>query len=265
MIKAIALDLDGTLLNKEKKISLENKNILKILSQKGYEILFVTGRPYSSTKSLAKELNIPITIICYNGAKIIDGSNDKIIFEKNLDEEKTKELISFSNSHNLNLNLYQNEKWLVSSLSSEGTKIYKKNSGLEPVLKDFNSLKDYNMTKAIFIDENKKLQNIKKLLKDKFQDSIYITFSQEKYLEILHKEINKGSTLKNVLIDKGINPINCIAFGDSENDFEMLTSVGIGVAMGNSHPSLKGVAHYIADTNENNGVAKFLRCFLQIS
>ncbi|MGL5989303.1 HAD family hydrolase [Cetobacterium sp.] len=77
-----------------------------------------------------------------------------------------------------------------------------------------------------------------------------------------HKLVNKGETLKRVLKEKGIEMSECIAFGDAQNDIEMLKAVGVGVAMGNAHESLKQSADYITDTNDNNGVAKFLKNIL---
>lgn len=261
-MKAIALDLDGTLLNSEKEISVENREILKSLSEKGVEILIVTGRPYPTTKKIAQTLDFPVTIICYNGARVIDLKTDKVLFEELLSENDVSKIIDFCKENKKDLNLFQNDIWYVEDLESFGTQYYKKNSKLEPVLKSFESFKDFKMLKTIIIDENEKLNLVEKKLREILHDSVYFTYSQDKYLEILNKLVNKGETLRGVLKEKGIEMSECIAFGDAQNDIEMLSAVGIGVAMGNAHESLKQSADYITDTNDNNGVAKFLKTIL---
>jgi Cof subfamily protein (haloacid dehalogenase superfamily) len=120
------------------------------------------------------------------------------------------------------------------------------------------------MIKTIIIDENKILNEIERELKKILSDSVYFTYSQDKYLEILNKDVNKGITLKKVLENKGIEISECIAFGDAHNDLEMLELAGMGVAMGNAHEVLKSKVQYVTDTNDNNGVAKFLKQIYKI-
>ena len=257
-MKAVALDLDGTLLNSRKEISEENKNILKKLSENGVEILIVTGRPYPITKKIAQSLDIPVTVICYNGARVMDLKTDEIIFEKVLEEKQVLKIIKFCRKNKKDLNLFQDDIWYVENLESEGTKYYKKNSKLEPKLKYFDTFENFKMIKGIIIDENEELGRVEKDLKSILGETIYYTYSQDKYLELLNKDVNKGATLKKVLESKGINISECIAFGDAHNDLEMLELVGMGVAMGNAHEVLKNKVQYITDSNDNNGVAKFL-------
>lgn len=263
-MKAVALDLDGTLLNSKKEISEENKNILKKLSENGVEILIVTGRPYPITKKIAESLEIPLTVICYNGARVTNLKTDEIIFEKVLEEKQVLKIIEFCRKNKKDLNLFQNDVWYVEDLESIGTKYYKKNSRLEPTLKSFDTFDSFKMIKSIIIDENNVLEEVEKELREILGNSVYFTYSQDKYLEILNKEVNKGLTLKNVLEEKGIEMSECIAFGDAHNDLEMLELAGVGVAMGNAHEILKSRVQHITDTNDNNGVGKFLKKFYDI-
>ncbi|MGL5593304.1 MAG: Cof-type HAD-IIB family hydrolase [Cetobacterium sp.] len=263
-MKAVALDLDGTLLNSKKEISEENKNILKKLSENGVEILIVTGRPYPITKKIAESLEIPLTVICYNGARVMNLKTDEIIFEKVLEEKQVLKIIEFCRKNKKDLNLFQNDIWYVEDLESIGTKYYKKNSRLEPTLKSFDTFDSFKMIKSIIIDENNVLEEVEKELREILGNSVYFTYSQDKYLEILNKEVNKGLTLKNVLEEKGIEMSECIAFGDAHNDLEMLELAGVGVAMGNAHEILKSRVQHITDTNDNDGVGKFLKNFYKI-
>ena len=258
-MKAVALDLDGTLLNSEKVISPEAKEILRELYNRGMEIIIVTGRLYATTLPIVQSLDFPVTVICYNGARVMDTNTGEVLFEKGLKPEHVKKLIQFSHDNSVQLNLFQNDRWYVEDFEADGAQYYHKNSKIIPIIKNFDTFTDYNVTKAIIIDEAKILRDIESNLKEVLGDEVYYTYSQARYLEILNKDVNKGITLKKVLEEKNIPITCCVAFGDAHNDIEMLTMAGIGVAMGNAHPDVKKIADHVTDSNNENGVANFLK------
>ena len=258
MIKSVALDLDGTLLNSKKEISKKNISILRELYKKGVEIFIVTGRSYSATKEILKKLELPIIVICYNGAKVIDTKNDSILLEEPLSEDIVKILIEISRINKIHLNLYQDENWFVENQKNWQTEYYKKNIGIDAVEKNFNDFISLLMTKALFIDERCNLEKIEKEIKKKLGDIVHLTYSQERYLEVLNKKVNKGKSLEKVLQLKNLTLDTCVAFGDANNDKEMLEMVRYGVVMKNGEEDLKKDAKYLTDSNDNDGVYKFL-------
>lgn len=260
-IKAIALDLDGTLLNSNKEISTENINVLKKLYEKGINIIIVTGRTFEATKKILNLFDFPIHTICYNGAKILDSSTGKTLYELPLDDIIVKNLISVSREHNVHLNLYQDNIWFVENSSSDETLYYSNHTSLIPKEKNFDTFNDYRMTKGLFIADNQKLHHIEDILLNKLKLDIHTTYSQNNYLEILNKDVNKGKTLLQYLKNLNINSNECIAFGDAENDIEMLQSVKYGVAMENGADSVKRSVKYITKSNNDHGIAYFLNNF----
>lgn len=259
MIKAIALDLDGTLLNNKKEVTDRSVNILRNLYNKGIEILIVTGRPYSSTLKIIKRLGIPMTVICYNGGKVIDTVSKTILENKLLPENIVEKLFEYIERKKINLNIFMNEKWFANDLESESVQIYERNSGLTPIKMDIKNFPKNNITKGVIIGKTQILESYKRELEALMDKEAYITFTQPLYLEILNKNINKGKCLKKILELKNINVNECIAFGDAENDKEMLEIVGINVAMKNSIDELKKNCNYVTkDSNDEDGVAKFL-------
>lgn len=260
-IKAIALDLDGTLLTSDKRISDVNKEVLKYLENRGVKILIVTGRTYISAKPFAQELGIDSSIIAYNGAKVVDYKNDKIIFNLPLEEEYSKRVIALGKERGFHINLYQDNKWYVENLDSEETRHYAKHTGLTPVKKSFDAFDDYNMTKITIQDmaNSKEFNEFCEEIRKIFGNKVYTAKSQNFLFEVLNKNVNKGLILEKVLKSYGISTQECVAFGDATNDLEMLTMVKYGVAMGNSDLELKNKVNYVTDTNDNNGVAKFLK------
>ncbi|MCQ8213087.1 Cof-type HAD-IIB family hydrolase [Cetobacterium somerae] len=258
MIKSIALDLDGTLLNSKKEISKKNIDILRKIYEKGIEILIVTGRSYSATKSIIKKLDLPIIAICYNGAKVIDTKNEEILFEEPLSEEIVKILIKISRENNIHLNLYQDEEWFVENKQNWQTQYYKENIGIDAIEINFDKFLNLLMTKALFVDERSNLEKVEKEILEKIGEIVHLTYSQEKYLEVLNKKVNKGKSLERILKIKNLTLETCVAFGDANNDKEMIEMVGYGVAMGNAEDNLKEIAKYKTSSNDNDGVYEFL-------
>lgn len=261
MIKAIALDLDGTLLTDDKKISETNKKILKELEKKGIKVILVTGRTYVSAKPYAQELGIGNILIAYNGAKVVNYKNDKILFEMPLHANFVKEVIKIAKNKNIHVNLYKDNKWYIENNDSRETRVYSKNTGLTPLVKDFSTFDDYVMTKVTLfnLDNSKEFNEVCDEIREKFLGKVHTTKSHEHLFEIMNRNVNKGIVLKDILKLEGISMQDCVAFGDAFNDLEMLMEAGYGVAMGNAPLDLKRRVRYVTDTNENNGVAKFLK------
>ncbi|UUV19578.1 Cof-type HAD-IIB family hydrolase [Fusobacteria bacterium ZRK30] len=260
MIKAIMLDLDGTLLDNVHKISETNKKVLKKLEDKGVKIFLATGRSFESMRSYHEELNLTTPAICYNGAKIIyhNGSEK----EYPIKERSLKALIKIAREHKTHLNLYQHEIWYSENIQNEETEIYKEISGLDPVEKDFDRLDEMFSTKALYVGEHEDLLKIEKDIKDKLGESVYTTFSRPFFLEILDGNVNKGTAMKNIMEAENISLSQVIAFGDGLNDKEMLETAGVGVAMDGAFEELKQVADHVTASNDESGVGEFLKKYL---
>lgn len=260
-IKAVALDLDGTLLKDNKTISNINKEVLRDLTKKGVKIFLATGRSYMAAKKYAYELGLGDTIITYNGAKVVDFVNDIVMYEMPLQPEYTKKILKMAKDKNIHVNLYQDEVWYVEDASTRESIHYGENASIIPVEKDFDTFDSYEMTKMTMLDldESEAFTTFCKEVSSRFGREVYTALSQDFLFEVANKNINKGIVLRKVLRANGIDPQECVAFGDALNDLEMLTEVGYGVAMGNAPMNLKRKVRFVTDTNENNGVAKFLK------
>ena len=260
-IKAVALDLDGTLLTTDKKISDINRDVLKELEQQGVKIFIVTGRTYHAAKPYAEYLNLGGVVISYNGAKVVEYRNDRVVFELPLQEEYVKEIIRIARKMGVALNLYQDNKWYVEDSSRKEVLEYARERNLIPIEKDFYSFDNYEMTKTVFMGTPDILDKVNREVEKVLGNKVYKAKSMDTLYEVLNREVNKGLVLERTLKTYGISPEECAAFGDAINDIEMLTTVKYGVAMGNAPHEVKSRVNYVTDTNDNNGVAKFLKKF----
>ena len=259
-IKAVALDMDGTLLCSDHKPSEKTKQFLLDIEKKGVKVIIATGRSFGGTEATAKLLGLDNGIVlCYNGAKVVNYKDKSILFEKPLAEKHVKELIKIADENGVHINLYQNNIWYVDNPEREEVKVYASKCGITPVVKAHDSFESYLMPKVVFIGEHEKLVELEKEIQKRIGDEIHIAFSSDTFLEAMNKDVNKGITLKWILDYFGISTDECAAFGDAQNDLEMLLSVKYGVAMGNASEDFKKKLNYTTLSNDEDGIVAFLK------
>lgn len=262
-IKAIALDMDGTLLTSNHHPSERTKKFLLELEKKGVTIIIATGRAYYSTLPIIKEIGLKTGfVICYNGANVFNSKDNSVVFQRNLEEKYVKEMIKISRETKTHLNLYQDDILYCEDISRDEVKYYCEKCSIEAHEKDFDTFTNYSMPKNLFIAPYEKLVEIEKLVLEKTNNNVHTTFSSRIFLEVLNKKTNKGETLKWLLNNLNISPEETCAFGDAENDFEMLKTVKYGVAMGNSQEDFKKRLNYSTLTNDEDGIVEFLNKYI---
>lgn len=262
-MEAIVLDLDGTLLTSEKKISNYTREVLYKLKNKGVKIIIATGRTYVSLKPYKDMLGLETPVVCFNGGKLVD-SNEKTIFEIPIKGDLALKCINLAKELGIHTNYYQNEVWYIEKgqENSDEVKIYQEISDLPYEVKSIEEFKNYDMTKLLFVGKNEILKKLDEKLEMELGDKIHRAFSKKFFLEIMDKTVNKGETLLKLFQLEGINAEKVVAFGDGWNDLEMLQIVGEGVAMGNADDELKTIVGRVCDTNDNDGIGKYLEKYL---
>ncbi|RUA06849.1 MAG: HAD family phosphatase [Fusobacteria bacterium] len=260
MIKAVMLDLDGTLLTDDHIISDTNKEVLKKLIEKGVKVYLVTGRSFDAMKQYHQELGLDTPAICYNGAKIVYPNGE--FNEYPIRDNELKTLIDIAHETETHLNIYQHEVWYCENTENEETKTYIHISGLTPTQINFNDLKELFSTKILYIADHEKLLEVEREIKSRLGNKVFTTFSKPFFLEVLYGDVNKGSTMEKIMKKEGIDLADVIAFGDGLNDLEMLQMAGIGVAMEKSFPELLKVADEVTGSNNESGVGEFLKRYL---
>lgn len=265
MIKMLVLDIDGTIMSDDLKISGKIKRYLKLLVQNGIKVVIATGRMYSSAIKITKELEIDTPLICYQGALIKDTKNDKTLYEIPLDENIAREVIEDLKKENVFMNIYINDELLVET-ETQYIKDYAKSKKVSyRVVNDFNQIEFKKLNKILAIDYNPdKIIELIDKLKQKYSAKLYVVKSTPYYCEICNVKATKGNAVR-FLADKwNIKQDEIMAAGDQDNDIEMLLASGVKVAMGNATENLKKVADYITDSVENEGVSKAIKKYINL-
>lgn len=252
----IVTDLDGTLLDNEQKISCRSRRTIEEFKRNGGIFTFATGRIQTSIVPFIDQLNIQQPIITHNGAQIYCPVTKRVIYRQSiamndyivdmLTKLKNVEIMYF-----INEKIYTNKKGALIEL-------FEKKEGLT-VLEDVSSLKNQNVTKIIIAHPNQNLlTTVEQQIKNEFP-SLYTTYSEPEYLELLQSNTSKGSALKYMKKHYIAPEKQVITFGNNINDIPLIDEADIGVAVKNAHPELKRISTIILQkTNQEDALADYL-------
>ena len=262
--KLIALDVDGTIMDKDCRISQRVKKAVNQAIEKGVYVLIATGRMYNATVPIALELGLKTPLILCQGSIIREFQNsDKILLNYNVDTDLSCKVIQDLRAENVQINVYIDDKLYIENES--------------PILKDYISRRDipfYRLnsfedidnllpTKIMGLDPDPlKINKINKKLNEKYSGKLNITKSTDYFCEFVNKKCSKADAVLFLAEKWGINQAEIMAIGDHDNDKEMIEIAGLGVAMGNSHKELKETADYVTDTIDNDGAALAIEKFV---
>ena len=272
MIKLIAFDMDDTLLNSNREFNKEDKDELIKLIQKGVYVNFVTGRPYTKTiDDYYHELGIYNGYyVAFNGEAIYDINSHKCIYSDNLEksdleyiEENTRFVSQYKNVARYIYKDVNDEgyySFVYTTLINKYVHIEDLNNHIKiKVVNDFNSFDCAH--KFMIASDPETIQEIYKLIPKEMFSKYSICISMPCFIEFFKKGNNKYLGLKKVMDILNIKENEVMAFGDSMNDYELVTKAHIGVAMGNSISKLKSDADYVTLDNNNLGIKLALKHF----
>lgn len=259
-IKLIATDIDGTILKHDFVFNQEVKTCIKKLTDMDIKVVLVTGRMHSATDFIAEELGLCNPIVSYQGGLI--KHNNEILYEKNLNPKRAREVINWAKKNNVHINLYMNDQLYVEK-DDAIIRRYTGERGAGFVVQSFDEIKLERVNKILAIDfeDENKVNMWRDYLQDNYDD-IDVVKSMPYFCEISHPEATKYHAVKFLTEYMGFAQEEVLTIGDQDNDINLLKAGGIKVAMGNATENLKEVADYITDTVGNNGFVKAVEKFV---
>ena len=278
MIKLIASDMDGTLLNHNHKIPKENVELINYAKNQGIEFVVATGRAYYEALPALNEENINCDVISFNGGIVYD-KNGNIISITSMLPKDLYYTIEILKSFDISYQLYTKNTIYTKSIETDINAYIDliRSNGYDPDVEHLRAEAQQKLDVGyitevenieLYLNEKEnppikiiaisndisKLENAAKLLSE--NKSISVTSSGANNIEIMHKNATKGEALKEIAKIYGINLENAVAIGDNLNDQAMLDIVGYSVAMKNGNTILKEQAKYVTEkTNSEGGVA----------
>ncbi len=257
----IAIDLDGTLLDsRTHAVSPFNAAQVRRVVALGHHIVLASGRAHYTIAPFARALGLPSStpLIAYNGALIrtLDG---KTLQHYPLPAEASERIVHLCAAEGYHLNLYLNDQLYVRE-ETKWSLMYQQRTGSVPhITHDLTQFDGERPTKLLLIDEPDVTDRLHEAFVKEYGDTLYITKTDDEYLEFMASGVSKGRALARVAQEVGIARADCIAFGDSFNDIPMLEWAGAGIAMDNAPPPVKEAADRLAPPADDDGVGWVLR------
>ncbi|WP_033829548.1 Cof-type HAD-IIB family hydrolase [Bacillus andreraoultii] len=261
----IALDLDGTLLKDDKSISKKTKDVLNKVQEEGHVVMISTGRPYRASEMYYKELNLQSPIVNFNGAFVHHPLDHNWgVYHQPLPLNTVSDIIDISNKYSIqniiaevmdHIYLHYHDAKLIDIFKLGNPNI---TSG------DLRKFLKHDPTSLLIHSDEQNVKQINDYLSETRAEVIEHRSWGAPFpvIEIVKHGINKAVGVKKVADYYGIPKSRVIAFGDEDNDLEMLDYAGYGVAMGNGIDLAKNVAKDVTLTNEEDGVAVYLEDLL---
>ncbi len=284
MYKLVAIDLDGTMLNKYGIITEKTKKAISKAQEKGVEVMIASGRAITSVKRFSKEINSNKYFISGNGAITYDIKNNKILYENILSKTKALKIIKICEENSIYYNVYTENGIIAKNLSYNTLYYYKDNLtkpdenrthiNIVENVYDYFEQREEKILKIMICDEHKTVFNsiVRKLKELSEIEVLEVSHMSRKiikqgtdeialeyfYTEVSAKDVDKWNALEEIIGLMNISKEEVVTIGDNANDLKMITNAGLGVAMGESAPYVKQSADIIAPTNDEDGVAIIL-------
>ena len=266
--KLICSDIDGTLLNMDRQLSQKTIDVVK--NNAHIPFILISSRMPQAMEHLQEELDIShLPLICYNGGLIIKG--EEVLQSIEIQLEVIRSLIDFCSETNIHSSLYHKRDWYVASLDywakreSNNTKVIPTVQDVKTTLMQWGFEKN-GAHKMMCMGEPAELDALVGFIEDNLKNEVIGYRSKPTYLEISPKSISKKTSLETLLQIQypEIKLENVMAFGDNYNDIDMLSAVGVGVAVENAIEEVKDVVHHKTYCNVDDGVALFLEDHLVV-
>ena len=261
--KFLAFDLDGTLLTTDKTISPRTREVLIAFQRAGGTVAIASARPAVGTAAYSRMLRLADyhgLVIAYNGAQIVDQTNQQVLFEKTMNPDIAKAFIQNAEAFPVSVLVDDGRRYYTNDPDGYQVEHQRAVIGI-PIekhvpLADF---VDFPLCKILVMGRGDVLDRCTREITAPFADVFDFFRVGEYYLEVTFKSFSKASGLKALENQLGISRTQMIAFGDSQNDAGMLAYAGIGVAMKNGEASAKAAADVVtAYDNDHDGIAHFL-------
>jgi Cof subfamily protein (haloacid dehalogenase superfamily) len=238
------------------------RDALRATHAAGIHVVLVTGRMFRATRPFALEAGLDDPLVCYQGAVVAEPVSGRWLRHEPIPLELARETIAALNAEGFGLNCYVDDKLYVAEVTPRARQYADfQHLELHPVGDLLVWLRD-PPTKLVVIDDPEVLDELKQRMLSRFDGRLYISKSLPYFLEFASPDVTKGAGLQFVAEHVGFTSEQTVAFGDGENDIELVDWAGYGVAVANAHAQVKEVADFVCPSVDEEGVAQVLEAFL---
>lgn len=261
VIRAIAFDLDDTLLRDDRTISDETVSVLRRASEAGIFILPASGRTYCSMAGFVARIGCASRVICANGA-VIAQPDGTTLHELTIPADIARQVARFAKERGCYCQTYAGDCFYYNQ-QGDYARAYAESSSLRGVyVGDLEQHLSAPTTKLLMMAPPEQVVQMLAEAQAQFGESVALTCSKPYFLEVNPPLATKGHALSVCAEEMGFPLSQCMAFGDSLNDVSMLRAAGHGVCMGNGREDVKRMGFAVCGTNQEDGVARYIQWIL---
>ena len=251
-IRALALDLDGTLTNSQKEVTPATRAALDAARQKGVKIILASGRPVVGVMPVARELELEKK-----------GATGETLHQSRLAPDSIPRICEFARRRGLAFLTYDREGVIT---ENAGDEYIQKEAWINrlPVrqVEDLPAEVDFPVTKMLVVGPPQQTENAERAMRAQFKGEFDCFRSEPYFLEVVPMGVEKAASLEILLKKLGIDREELMACGDGFNDLPMLRYAGLGVAMANAQSAVKQAADRVTLSNDEDGVAAAVKQYI---
>lgn len=257
-IRMLVLDVDGTVLTSDHRISIGTRQSVRELAGRGVRVVLASSRSPAGLRPVMAELGVTGFAVAYQGALLCRLTPIPEVPAKTLEELRiplgsARMVLRSAHERGLSVGWYAAENWYVGELDGalrRGAEI----TGETPIVSSLDALDEEPHKVLCIAGEPGLLPGLHGLAGALPEDCIG-RFSHHNYLEITRREADKPSALAALGRRLGVSLEEIAAIGDGENDAGMLREVGLGIAMGHAPPAVRKLADWVTESNDRDGIA----------
>ena len=259
--RLIALDVDGTIRDRERQISSRTRSAIRRVRDNGAYVTLATGRTFLSALNASTDLGLTCPIITFQGAHVAKPNGD-LLWHTPLTREMTVvALDALADRDEFEVMAYYGNDIFVVEMS-EWAEDYGQRNSIPIRVVDQDEIRSGPMTRLVVRGDDDAIETLEIELNDRFDGALYVTRSLSYFCEILHPDAGKDKAIGWLCEHLDISPSDTLAFGNGYNDIQMLSTAGLGVAVDGGVPQAIAAADLVAPSMEDDGVARVLEYLL---
>ena len=259
--RLIALDVDGTIRDRERQISSRTRSAIEQVREKGAYVTLATGRTFLSALNASTDLGLTCPIITFQGAHVAMPNGDLLWHTPLTSQMTATALDALAGRDEFEVMAYYGNDIFVVEMS-EWAEDYGQRNSIPIHVVQPEKITSGPMTRLVVRGDDDAIESLEVELNDRFNGSLYVTRSLSYFCEILHPDAGKDKAIRWLCSHLDISPTDTLAFGNGYNDIEMLSEAGLGVAVDGGVPQAIAAADLVAPSMEDDGVARVLEYLL---
>jgi Cof subfamily protein (haloacid dehalogenase superfamily) len=273
-IKALALDLDGTILRPDTTLSERTVSVLKACMSRGIRSILCTGRAVAGAERFRTAIGAEGPMVYYNGAEVVDMPDGTVLSSTLMDLEIADFCVDLARRGGVFFQVFfpavpggEGETLMIEEDRPEA-EMYRRHTGIRPVLGDLKKAigegRAPGCIKGMFIAEPEVQEHIRPRLIERFGGRIYVARTFPTFLEVMSAGVSKGAGLRAAMEKRGLAAAELIALGDEENDLPMFEAAGFSVAPANAKEKVRQAADMVIGSNAEDGPAEYLAALFSL-